>query len=288
MSLKNNFENFRPWLMENQNLYDAILFDVDGTLFAGDHVLPGAVETIDRLRADNFPFRLLTNDGNHSPQEKSAMMRRAGLKILPREIVSCSMALNSFVADNGFANELFFVMGDLGEPCYAENAGLRVTRKLNEIDSCRGVIVGEGIYDWRGNINAVLNSLAAIPNRPLVVPNPDSHWPNGPNGEIGVGAGGKARFIQMILADMGVAIEPIYLGKPHPAIYEYAVRVLRSSFGLDENPRVLMLGDSLRSDIQGANAAGMSSALILTGITNQKQVDDAPPHMKPRLVFKCL
>jgi HAD superfamily hydrolase (TIGR01450 family) len=282
---------FLAWLQARHDDYSAVLFDIDGTLFAGNRTLPGAVETIAWLRRQHFPFCLLTNDGNHSPEEKSAMMRRAGLDIAPDEIVSCGMAINSFVTGHSLQNALFFVMGDLGDPCYAERAGLMVTRDTSRLAECAGVIVGEGRYDWQENISAVINALAANPRRPLLVPNPDSHWPNGPNGEIGIGAGGKARFIRMILSDMGVGIEPVFLGKPHQAIYDHALTLLKQKFGLPnklDHRRIIMLGDSLRSDIRGGNHAGLTSALVLTGITSPGQTSGTTPETTPDIIFQRL
>ena len=80
-----------------------------------------------------------------------------------------------------------------------------------------------------------------------------------------------------------------YLGKPYPAIFEYTFSLLSERFKLPlDTPKkqVIMFGDSLRSDILGANKVGFTSALMLTGITNLNQAEDAGKQLKPDYVFK--
>jgi ribonucleotide monophosphatase NagD (HAD superfamily) len=96
------------------------------------------------------------------------------------------------------------------------------------------VLCGEGIYEWQPAIEAAFNLLLKHPEYPMIVANPDSYWPNASTGKLGIGAGAQARFIIGILAEMKINIELIQLGKPHPAIYLYAVRALREKFGLTD------------------------------------------------------
>ena len=81
-----------------------------------------------------------------------------------------------------------------------------------------------GSSQMDGSINAAINFFILHPDRAMLVPNPDSYWPNGPDGEIGIGAGGKARFLCQILKDYGIRKRPTYFGKPHPAIFRLACR----------------------------------------------------------------
>lgn len=286
-------DSFFKWWIEHERhkKYAALIFDIDGTLAAGPKTLPGAAELILWLRKNKFPFQLLTNDGNHSTEEKSASLKKAGLGIEPADIVSCSSVLGSFVRKNNLDGARFFVMGDLGEPCYAITAGLQVERNTKKIYGCDGIIVGEGNYDWQENISAAMNYFCKKPSAYFIVPNPDSYWPNGPHGEIGVGAGGKARFICSILDERGVKIKPSYFGKPYNAVFRRALELLRERYDLKKGVRkekIIMLGDSLRSDILGANKFGLSSALLLTGITEEKQLKKARGLLAPDLVFRSL
>ncbi|HOK05444.1 MAG TPA: HAD-IIA family hydrolase [Victivallales bacterium] len=285
------FKNFKNWFIKNRENIEAVFFDIDGTLIAGKRALPGAITVIDFFNTEHFPYLLLTNDGNHSVEEKSKMISSAGLSIPTSNFISCSMALETYVKKYKCHGQKFFVMGDLGKPCYAEKVSLKVERNTKKIFECNGVIVGEGTYDWQSAFFAVLNFFIKNENAPLIVPNPDSYWPNGPNGEIGIGAGAKARFICMLLREYGIKKKPIYLGKPYKLIYEFAFQKLLNLYPENKKfrkNRILMLGDSLRSDIKGGIGFGCRTALLLTGITNEKQLKSIPENIKPELVFKSL
>lgn len=283
--------NFRKWWGKNSGSYKAILFDVDGTIISGRHALPGAVELLQELRNSQFPFCLLTNDGNHSAEEKSEIMHNRGLDVTPEDIVSCGHALTPLASEKNYKGKKFFAMGELGVPDFAEKAGIITVREPKKIKSCMGVIVGEGKYNWQENINAVINYYINTENRLMIVPNPDSYWPNGDDGEIGIGAGGKARFVCTILKEYGINIKPNYLGKPYKPVYRCALSMLKERFGLHgniKNREILMLGDSLLSDIRGARRAGYSSGLVLTGITNKNHIEKAKPYCKPDFIFNKL
>lgn len=167
----------------------------------------------------------------------------------------------------GVQGELFFVMGDLGDPCFGERAGLTITRKIRDLPHCSGVIVGEDHYDWEPVINGVANYFIARPEGLFLVPNPDEFYPKA-GGDIHIGAGGVARFIERVLTAYGVAIDPVYLGKPYSPIFEHNHRHLERRIGKRvERSNILMIGDLPEADIKGANAFGYRSGLLLSGVT---------------------
>lgn len=262
------------WVEAHTGELDGILFDVDGTLVRGEAALPGARRLLDRLESRSVPYLLVTNDANHSHEEKAASLGRLGIDVSTDYIVSAGDVVAKIVGERGFTGEQFFVMGDLGRPGYAETAGLSVTRQRSELPRCRGVIVGEENYNWEPTFNAVINFFISNPDAPFIVPNPDIYWPDGEQG-IAIGAGGKARFITFVLEEYGVPLQPEYLGKPHRAVFDYAHSRLEGIRGepCGDPSRIVMVGDSLRGDIRGANRAGFRSALVLTGITVPHQLD---------------
>ena len=282
---------FIDYWRTNRRHCQALLFDIDGTLSRGSHVLPGVAELLGELRAEGFPHCILTNDGNHSTEEKSEILAGGGLGVAPDEIVSCGSALKELAAARGWAGECFFVRGDMGNPSFVEQAGLRVCRDERAIEACYGVVNGEGYYDWHNHMQSVINFFRRHPDRPFVVPNPDSYWPGVKPGVVGVGAGAQARFISGLLQEMGFSVPPIYLGKPYRPIYDYTVHRLRERFpaaGDFRYDRIIMLGDSLQSDIRGANRCGMVSALVLTGITDAAEAARADGDCRPRLIFDTI
>ena len=277
---------FLHWLDAHPHALDALVLDIDGVLLLVRRATPGSHELLARLRADRLPFLLLTNDGDHSPQEKSAILRDCGLEIQAEQIVSCAHGLSQVAEDFGPTEAPFFIMGNLGLPCYAETAGLRTTRDLDLLHTCRGVIVGENDYDWEFTINAVVNFFIQHPDTLLVTPNPDEYYPDG-RGGVRLAAGSVSRLIQRALATYGCPKEPHFLGKPHAPIFRFAHQRLEQMAGRAiERGRVMMIGDNLDADVAGAAAFGYRTAVVLTGITTATMLAAAP--LKPDWVWHGL
>jgi len=274
------------WLEQDPRPPSGMVLDIDGVLLNRGRRLPGSRMLFERLRHQAIPFVLLTNDGNHSIEEKCAFFRQAGLSIAPEEIISCGHAIAPLVKDRGWSGQRFFIMGDTGNPCYARAAGLATTRDISRLKECDGVIIGEEHYPWEPVINAVVNFFIDHPAAPLIVPNPDEFYP-GPRLRIHIAAGGVARFIRQVLAAYGQPLEPIYLGKPFAPIFQMALAHMTMQCGCNlERQQVWMVGDNLASDITGGRQAGLQTALVLTGVTSRAAAQQAEP--QPNLVFDRL
>jgi HAD superfamily hydrolase (TIGR01450 family) len=277
---------FQDWLQRHRPGLEALVIDVDGVLMVGSRAGAGAAALLARLRELALPYRILTNDANHSVVEKAALLARAGLSVEARDITSSGHGLVEAAERAGLAGELCFLLGRLGEPSYAEAAGLRVTSRLADLPDCRAALVGEGAYDWETTINGVVNFLLSRPEAPLVVPNPDLYYP-GEDRRVHVAAGGVARLIASVCAAYGRRLEPLYLGKPHEPIFHHNHGRLEARLGRPvARERVLMLGDSLAADVAGARAFGYRPALVLTGATAGERWRDSAP--QPSLVFRAL
>ena len=284
-----NFQDF--WLSnisEKNPRCKALLFDVDGTIVSGRSPLPGAENFLQLLRQSGTPFCFLTNDSDHSQEEKAARIVKSQVTAYPHEIISCGNALSIFTEKEKLSGSKVFIMGRLGDPDYAELAGLIPCREFSQIDECSFVIAGEGYYDFLRNAEAVVNYFIRHRDRKLVVPNPDSVWPN--NGRVGFCAGSEARFIANILKEMKIDIDLIYLGKPHTMIFEYARDFMKKKFNLPDlqNSEIVMLGDSLESDIAGAKRFGCQSALVMTGLTTPEILKHTPPEKMPDMIFESI
>lgn len=277
---------FRKWFRAHGKELDAIVFDIDGVLVRGKSALSGSRELLEMIRRVEIPVSLLTNDGNNSVEEKRALLMKCGLEFETQEFVSSGHGLSAVVRDKNMKGQLFFVMGKLGQPCYAGQAGVKVTRDTALLPRCSGVIVGEENYLWEDTINAVVNFIIEKPDAPLIVPNPDDYFPR-KDGRLQIASGAVARFIQSVLDSYGIHIEPYFLGKPFEPIFRYNhesfEKRLRRHY---DRQRIMMLGDSLIADIAGALDFGYRSALLLTGITTRALLEQSK--VKPDLVFVSL
>jgi len=272
---------FLDFWREHKREFDAILFDIDGTLISGRRQLPGAAELLAELERDYTPYLFVTNDCNHSTLEKSKIVSVTGLACPPEKILSSGDALPACIRQLGAVGKKFFLMGDLGVPCFAASAGVVTTRDPEEVPACDGVLVGDNWYDWQPAFTAVFNLFLHRPELPFIAPNPDICWAGGRHGTLGIGSGGVAEAIKLLLKFQKVEKEVIYLGKPYGAIFDLAMERLQ----LADRRRVLVLGDSLRGDVAGANLAGMRSGLMLTGITTPAAAAKAEGHEVPEWTF---
>jgi HAD superfamily hydrolase (TIGR01450 family) len=261
-----------------------VVLDIDGVLVVGRRPVAGAGTLLHYLGEARIPFGVLTNDGNNSVEQKAALLEAAGLPVPPGTVTSSGHVLRDVAADLGLRGRRCFVAGRLGEPCYAEAAGIRVTRRLEELVECAGVILGEEEFDWEPVINGVINFFIVHPEAPLIVPNPDLYFPAG-GGRVRVASGAVAALIRLVLRRHGVRLEPLLLGKPHRPIFLHGHRRLEERAGrVLPRRRVLMVGDSLGSDIRGALRFRYRSALLLTGATTAVAL--ASSRIRPELVFE--
>lgn len=264
--------------------------DMDGVLILGHRALPGAQALLEFLRAEALPFMLLTNDGSRSHEERRQKLARGGLEVTVEDIVCSTDGIYELLESRPAYRELrYFVLGYLGDPHYADLAGLTHTSDLAELAQCDGVIMGEGEehYDWERSFTAIINFLVAHPGAPLIVPNPDEYYPKD-GGELRVGAGGQARFIQQVVSAHGEPASMHYLGKPYGPIYAHTHHALEAKAGQSlARDKILMMGDSLHSDMRGGLDFGYRTALLLTGITRPDKLA-AQQEIRPELVFERL
>ena len=282
------FIKFSEFFRTHSDDFDAILFDVDGTLASGSVPLPGTGEFLSYLESIKFPYFLLTNDSCNSRAQKARYLAKGGIPVTEERVLSAGNAFEWWVKQGNYDGSLFFQYGKLGNPSYVEAAGIKVTTDPERIYECGGVLCGEGVYDWQPAIEAAFNLLYKHPEYPLIVANPDSYWPSLRVNGWGIGAGAVARFICQVLADAGKEVKPFYLGKPYPPIYQCVFPFLKRLFPekeFNDPTRILMIGDSLKSDILGANTNGMSSALVLSGVTTMEHVEKAPQNEQPEFIF---
>jgi len=280
--------SFRTWWEEENDLFQAVLLDLDGTLTSGGDLLPGADQLVHSFIENEVPFLALTNDCGNSHEEKSQLLKSHQIPLNADRIVSCGDGIRNYVRNRDLEGSTFFLLGHLGTPCYGEAAGLRILRDPNQISECTGILMGDILDPFKPDLEVIFNYLIDHPDYPVVVANPDPYAPY-EGGYLRIESGAVVRFLAWLLKQHGNHLDPVFLGKPHRAIFQFALESLENQFlfagGLNPS-RVLMLGDSLQSDIRGANGAGLSSALILTGITREVHLKSLSPEEMPSYIFR--
>lgn len=259
-------------------LYDGYIFDLDGTVYLGDTLLPGALEALSALRGLGKRIAFLSNNPTHSRADYATKLTRLGLPTPIHDIINSSVVLADFLKRR-LPGARLFVLGE--EPLCHE---LRA----------HGFIVADGPEDAAA-IDAVIASFdrsltywklqvafdAIRQGARFFATNGDRYCPvpisaTTPTG----GQPDAAAVIAAIEACTNTRVEAI-VGKPseHMAAAILAIMQLPAE-------RCLMTGDRLETDVQMGIAAGMASALTLTGATSA--ADAAASTIHPTYILRTL
>lgn len=251
-------------------LYTGYLFDLDGTIYLGDELLPGAHRLVTTLRDEGCQTLFLSNNPTRDPQMYADKLARLGLPTPTSHIVNTVVTMTAWLRKEAPGASVF-VIGEEPLQRAVRDAGIRITERPEEID----IVVAsyDRGFDYR-KLQIAFDALWHQRRARLVTTNPDAYCPM-PGGR---GEPDAAAVVAAIEASTGVRCEA-NLGKPSPVMLETALDIL----GL-RGTDCLMVGDRLYTDIAMAVDAGVDSALVLTGESTRETVDAAPPDRRPTFV----
>jgi HAD superfamily hydrolase (TIGR01450 family) len=249
--------------------YAVLLLDAYGVLVNDAGALAGAADLIRMLNRTQKPYYLLTNDASKLPQTAACRFQNYGLEIEPVRIITSGGLLKNYFKTQGLQDARCVVLGPDDSAQYVADAGGRVVSPAHGFDA---VVIGdESGFPFVETVDTVLTELFHKVERRerfhLVLPNPDLIYPKADRG-IGIASGSIALIIEAALR-LRYPDRPhlrfVRLGKPHAAIFQEALA--RSG-----TKDMVMIGDQLETDIRGANAFGLDSVLVDTGITDTTAV----------------
>jgi HAD superfamily hydrolase (TIGR01450 family) len=252
-------------------LYAAYLFDLDGTIYLGDELLPGARRLVEALRGRGLPVRFLSNNPTSDPEQYAAKLTRLGLPTPAGEIVNTVVTMTRWLLEHA-PGAVVYPIAEAPLHRALERAGIRTSSDPAEID----VVVAS--YD-RGftyeKLQIAFDAIWFHRRARLVATNPDRYCPF-PGGR---GEPDCAAIVAAIEACTGVVCETT-TGKPDPAMLEAALAGLGVAAA-----DCVMVGDRLTTDIRMALDAGVTAALVLTGDTRAGDLEHLAPGDAPDLVL---
>jgi NagD protein len=251
------------------HLYDAYIFDLDGTIFLGEALLPTVAETIAALRAAGRRVIFLSNNPTQTRATFAAKLARLGLETAVADILNSSAVMVDFLRQT-LPGARLFVVGE--EPLRAELArgGFTLTTEATQVDA---VIVGfDRTFDYR-KLQIAFDAIRGGAH--FFATNADRYCP-----VPGGGQPDAAALIAAIEACTDTQVEAV-VGKPSRFMAAAALRLAGVA-----PERCLMTGDRLETDVLMGLQAGMAAALVLTGATAVPPPPDAP--IQPTYVLQTL
>jgi HAD superfamily hydrolase (TIGR01450 family) len=257
--------------------YPVLLLDAYGVLVNSTGALPGAAGLIDELNRSGKSYYLLTNDASKLPQTAASRYQGYGLQIEPQRIITSGELLKNYFKTHNLSGARCTVLGPEDSARYTRDAGGVVVPPAGGFDV---VVIGdEAGFPFVETVDMVLTELFHKVERrekfDLVLPNPDLIYPKADRG-FGITSGSIALIIEAALQLRYPGRPDLRferLGKPNADIFKEALK--RSG---TEN--MVMIGDQLETDIRGANAFGLDSVLVGTGIADPT-IADIPHELQP-------
>lgn len=237
-----------------------VLIDLDGTVYEGSALVPGASEAIARLRRGGIPFLFTTNTSRKSRRDIISSLAGMGLEVRADEVLSAPVAAAEWLAERGVRRIRLL----LPESTHADFRDFETAADDPEM-----VLVGDlGAGFTFDRLNRAFRALRA--GAGLVAIHRNRYWlpEDGPTLDAGP-------FVAAL--EYAADTRATLIGKPSPAFF----RTAASRTGV-ESKRLAVIGDDVESDVRGALAAGLYAIQVRTGKFDPGRQgardDDERPH----------
>ena len=246
--------------------YRAVFFDAFGVLKNHKGLIPGIEKTFEYLEKKGIQYYVLTNDSSRSPEALAEWYQIRGMHwITTDKILSSGMLAMEYFKSKITNGGAVAYLGTESSAHYIETVGIQTepinTLDLENIEHIKSLafLDDEG-FDWNQDINKVIN-LIRKKNMTTVVANTDINYPVSRN-DIAIAIGGIADLVEKV-----VGKKFIRFGKPDAQMFLLAYERALRDIPAIKRKEILMVGDTLYTDIIGGNKFGLDTALVLSGNT---------------------
>jgi len=243
-----------------------LLIDLDGTVYQGRELLPGAATAIERLRAAELPLLFTTNTSRKSRGDILDFLAGLGLNVATEEVFSAPVAAAEWLAERGVQRIQLL----LPRSTRADFDGFVITDENPDM-----VLVGDLGSDFTfERLNAAFRSLRG--GAGLVAVHRNRFWlpEDGPTLDAGP-------FVAAL--EYAARTEAMLVGKPSAAFFRTAAARTGVPLG-----RLAVVGDDVESDVIGARAAGLQSIQVRTGKFDPTLHAELLPQERPHLIVDSL
>ena len=232
------------------------LTDMDGVILRGRSLIPGALEFVQRLRAKDIPFLILTNNSQYTQRDLQVRLAYMGLEVPPEAIFTSALATAQFLHSQRPSGRAY-VIGESGLTTALHEIGYILTDQEPEY-----VVLGETTAYSFERITRAIRFVTG--GARFIATNPDVMGPG--EGGIVPATGAVAALISA-----ATGVKPYFVGKPNPLMMRTALRTINAH---SENS--VMIGDRMDTDIIAGLESGLRTILVLTGVTTREQVERFP------------
>ena len=251
--------------------YRVLFLDAYGVLKNSSGVIPGIEKVLARLIDEGRELYVVTNDASKSPQDMADQFHAdttGPILIPPERFVSSGLMVTDFLRNKVRTGRVAY----LGQPAsawYIESAGIEAV-PLREVDDHATldalVLLDDEGFDWQPDVNKALNLLRNH-TIPVIVANADPVYPVDDH-RVAIAVGTLGRMLESLVGN-----HFIHFGKPDAFMLSFtANEVLRRIPDLKKSD-VLMVGDTLTTDIKAGNKFGVDTCLVLSGNTTKKDAE---------------
>ncbi len=250
-------------------MFKGFIFDLDGTVYLSDKLIPGADVVIRLLRENRRKIVFLSNKPIQTREDYASKLTRLGIPTQPDEVINSTLVMAHYLKKNAPQAKLF-VVGEVPFVEELERAGFTITDEPKEIEYV--VVALDRTFDYQ-KLNIAFQAIKLGAH--FVATNPDRTCPV-EGGEIPDCAG-------MIAAIEAVTMKKVevIVGKPSLLIIQTALEVM----GLRPEDCIL-IGDRLETDIKMGRESGIATGLVLTGVTDEKTLKESSIH--PDFIFQSI
>jgi NagD protein len=232
------------------------LMDMDGVLVREEQAIAGADRFIGTLKDKGLPFLVLTNNSIYTRRDLAARLRASGLEVPEESIWTSALATAGFLADQRPGGSAF-VIGEAGLTTALHSEGYTLTERDPDY-----VVLGETRTYSFERITAAIRLIGE--GARFIATNPD---PTGPSATGPLPATGSVAA----LISRATGVEPYFVGKPNPLMMRSALNALDV-----HSETTAMIGDRMDTDVVAGLEAGLSTVLVLTGVTAEAETERFP------------
>jgi NagD protein len=211
-----------------------LLIDMDGVVYGGDTMIPGADTFVAKLLKENIPFMFMTNNSQRTRLEAVRKLARLGINVTENHVYTSAMATGKFLASQ-IPNGTAYVLGEGGLLSSLHDNGIVLVNTDPDF-----VVLGEGRNFTLEMVQRAVDMILA---------------------------GAKFVTTTTAMIEEATGIKAFVVGKPGPVM----MRAARKALGL-ETAETTIIGDTMDTDIKGGVQMGYKTILVLSGITKREHL----------------